>query len=379
MASTAPAGRKRLKPKPTSQANQPSQPTKPKGKIQMLTDFAVLEPPHLNGSTPAPEPPTIILEPPASQTTAPTPAEPTPSEPAPAERPAMLDKAILIQVDVKRIGNARKVSTECVAADADKDLLHVSKTLLDSQELKAIRTLDGEVKNYLKLKCLPSVLRKGVFLLPLASIGKVNAKMEAFAAQREVLVDAFVAVYPNLIDQAQMRLRELFSEDDYPPAEQVKERFALSWSYVSFGVPESLATIDSALFEEQKQKQAAQWSEAQSVVQDLLRARTLELVSHMTERLTPGADGKAKTFRNSMLENIDEFLGDFDSLNVTSDAELAALVGRARELLSGVDAQTLRKSQNLRESLGSAFGEIQNQLGTLLVDRPRRAVSFEDE
>jgi hypothetical protein len=186
-------------------------------------------------------------------------------------------------------------------------------------------------------------------------------------------------VYPNLIEAARMRLRELFSEDDYPPADQVQNLFSLSWNYVSFGVPESLATIDQALFEEQKQKQAAQWQEAQSVVQDLLRARTLEMVAHMTERLAPGADGKAKTFRNSMIENIDEFLEDFDSLNVTGDAELAALVASARELLNGVDAQTLRRSADLRASLSGAFGEIETQLNSLLVDKPTRMVSFEDE
>jgi len=332
---------------------------------------------HHNGGTPNEDTP---APPAAEPTDPPAPvAEPLTPAPAPITEPQMLERAVLIQVDIKRIGNARKVSTEIINADADKDLLHVSKTLLDSAELKAVTALDSEMKSYLKRKCLPSVLRKGVFLLPLASLSAVNARMEAFQAQRATLVNSFAEVYPSLVEQARAQLRDLFDAEDYPPAERVKEFFALSWNYVSFGVPEALATVDQALFEEQRQKSAAQWQEAQGVVQDLLRARTLEMVSHMAERLTPCADGKAKTFRNSMLENIDEFLQDFDSLNVTNDAQLAALVSRARELLSGVDAQTLRKSKDLRANLGSAFGEIETQLNSLLVDRPLRMVSFDEE
>ena len=296
-----------------------------------------------------------------------------------SEAPKMLDKAILLQIDTKRFGNSRKVDVEQIQADADKDLLRVSKTLLECAELKAVSKLDDEMRAYVSNKCLPSVLRKGVFLLPIASVEKVNAKLHQFKVQRTALVDQFVAAYEDAINQAAERLRGLFNVDDYPPTVRIKETFALQWNYVAFGVPDTLAHIDEALFEQEREKVNAQWSEAQTVVQDLLRVRMLKMVEHLTDRLTPGADGKMKTFKSSTLSNIDEFLQDFETLNITGDAQLSEVVSKAKELLNGVDAETLRKTDGLRDALASQFSELETQLTGLIVDKPKRAIRFEDE
>ena len=47
-------------------------------------------------------------------------------------------KTVCIKVRLSTMGNTRKVSTSQIEADADKDLLRVSKRLVDSAELKAI-------------------------------------------------------------------------------------------------------------------------------------------------------------------------------------------------------------------------------------------------
>lgn len=299
--------------------------------------------------------------------------------PQQTQQSTMLDKAILLQIELRSLGNSRKVSSEVVAADADKDQLHVSKKLLDCPELKAIGNLDEAMKAFVKSKCLPSVLKKGVFLLPIVSIEAVNGRLGEFAAQREGTVEAFLDVYEAAKEQANARLRALYDPDDYPSVGRVKEHFSLSWNYLTFGVPEALAKIDQALFESEKAKAAAQWHEAQGVVQDLMRVRMMGLVEHLTERLSSGSDGKAKTFKKSLISNIGEFLQEFDALNVTSDGQLAELVAKARGLLDGVDADTLRKSKELREALKSGFCQIEGQLSDLIVDKPKRGISFEDE
>ena len=54
------------------------------------------------------------------------------------------------------MGNTRKVSTSQIEADADKDLLRVSKHLLDSAELKAIGRFDGEIRRFSITSACPS-------------------------------------------------------------------------------------------------------------------------------------------------------------------------------------------------------------------------------
>ena|ERR1700730_4991237 len=54
-------------------------------------------------------------------------------------------RAVYVKVHFVFFGNIRKANNARVDVDADKALVRVSKTLLDSQELKAIKTLDGEI------------------------------------------------------------------------------------------------------------------------------------------------------------------------------------------------------------------------------------------
>jgi hypothetical protein len=55
----------------------------------------------------------------------------------------LVRKTVCIKVRLSTMGNTRKVSTAHVEVDADKDLLRVSKHLLDSAELKALGRFDG--------------------------------------------------------------------------------------------------------------------------------------------------------------------------------------------------------------------------------------------
>ena len=58
-------------------------------------------------------------------------------------------KTVFVKLHLKVLGNSRKVSSAQVEVDADKNLIRVPKTLLDSPELQAIRRLDGELRYYL--------------------------------------------------------------------------------------------------------------------------------------------------------------------------------------------------------------------------------------
>ena len=64
-------------------------------------------------------------------------------------------QTVFIKLHLGLLGNSRKVSSSRVEVDADKALIRVSKTLLDSPELQAIRTLDGDIRHFLYDMCLP--------------------------------------------------------------------------------------------------------------------------------------------------------------------------------------------------------------------------------
>ena len=202
-------------------------------------------------------------------------------------------KTVFIKVHLGLLGNSRKVSSSQVEVDADKALILVTKRLLASPELQAIRTLDGDVRRFLYDTCLP--FEVGIHLLPLGLLETVDEKLREFREKRSVLVKVFLDAYPRMCQEAAGRLRTLHNPADYPPADEVRSRFTFSWQYVSYGVPEQLREISARMFQTERDKAVQAMSEACAEVQQVMRASLLELVSHLRDRLR----GKAQARREN--------------------------------------------------------------------------------
>ena len=289
-------------------------------------------------------------------------------------------ETICVAVKIGTFGNTRRMPSSAVEVDADRELIKVSKQLLDSDELKAIHRLDGEVRNWLYNVSVPSLFRPGVYRVKVEAVEQIDRKLAEFREGRAVRVEALAAAYDQRVAEARGRLRAAWSADDYPPVGDVVRAFAFDWEYIEVGdAPGRLEKISSAIFQSQREKAESRWREAATEYRELLRVAMADLVNHMVERLSPGSDGRRKVFRNSLVGNLSEFLETFSLRDVTDDAELQRLVGQARELLSGIDADTLRKSDGLRESVRRGFERVKGELDTMLVVRPKRRISFEEE
>lgn len=286
-------------------------------------------------------------------------------------------KTVCIKVRLSTMGNTRKVSTSQIEADADKDLLRVSKHLIDSAELKAIGRFDGEIRRFLYNVCLPFEI--GIHLLPIRALEMVEQRLRTFRSDREELVRSFVAAYPGLCQDAAKRLRGLYNPADYPPVEEVTREFGLSWQYVSFGVPEQLKGISREVFEQEREKAAQRMAEASSEIQQVLRETMARLVQHMSERLKESADGKPLRFKESTVSNLVEFLANFEFRNVTDDSELQRLVAQARDLLEGVYTSDLRSPGELRLRVQQGMTDIAARLDTMLVKVGGRKFRFDEE
>lgn len=313
---------------------------------------------------------------------------------AAATAPSMPDiyaSTLALALDRSTFGNKRKVSMGAVdvrVADAeenghatdqaaDKNMLTLSKKLLNSTELKAINGLDGEVVRYLNTVCVPSFFKPGIHLVPLPLVDQVDAKLVEFAAKRTALVEEFVAVYPSAVASMAAVLRELFNPLEYPDAEEVRRYFGFSWRYLNLGTPSQLQTLSKKVFDQQKAAIQAQINDAAIEIRSMLRATMAELVKHMHERLTPGVDGKNKRFHESTIQNLNTFLDNFDLRNVTNDTELQALVKQAKNLVNGVDQKMLQSDEAIRAAVATGIDQLKTKLDAMVVSG--RAINLDDE
>jgi hypothetical protein len=287
-------------------------------------------------------------------------------------------KTVCLKMHIGVLGNRRKVSTSQIEVDTDKSLLRVSKALLTSKELQAIKRLDTEIRNYVYGICLP--FETGVHLLPFPLIEQADKKFSEFQQRRQELIQQFVAAYPNLCREAAKQLRSLYNPNDYPATDSVAAKFSFSWRYVNFGVPGQLREISAEIFKVEREKAARMMTEAASDIQQVMRQGLADLVDHLKDRLQDGESGKPRRLKESTVSNLKEFLDSFDFRNVVDDKELKSLVEKARSLVSnGVTGEAIRNSDSLRTKVRDGMAEISKQLDGMIVEGPRRKFRFEEE
>lgn len=283
-------------------------------------------------------------------------------------------RAVCLFFSLRKPGIRRTVSTDVVTTTSDKSMLRVTKALIDCQEYEAIVTLDNRIRRRVKDFTLRAPVGLGIALIPAACLEELDRVIEEFRAERARLIDAFCAAYPERMQQARIRLQHLFNENEYPTLSELRDSFCLEWRYVTFDLPGVLSSISDTMHEREKEKMAAKMNEIQDGIKVSLRGAMAELVTHLHDRLTPSADGKAKVFRGSTVDNLLEFLQRFDAKNLSGDEELEQLVVEARGLLTGVKPESLRKDKLFQDVVRSGLTGIKERLDSLLIPKPTRRI-----
>lgn len=283
----------------------------------------------------------------------------------------LINSTVFLKVRFQAPGNSRKVSgADVLETDADKALLRVSKQLLSSPELEAIKRSDFQTRAYLYNVCHPFDM--GVSLLPLALVETVDAKLTAYATERAALVDAFISAYPGLCDNAGKHLGSLFDAGDYLTPEGMRSRFSFSWEIFCFTVPEQLKGMNTVLYDKAKDSLMKSIKDAAQGIEALMTEQLSELVSHLYEKLTPGDEGKPKILRDTAVKNISEWLELFQAKNVTNFKQLEGVVSELNGILQGVTGDKLRNSDLLRDQIRQKMTGVKQSLAGMVVEKPGR-------
>jgi len=274
-------------------------------------------------------------------------------------------------------GNRRKADISLIETDADKRRLGLSKQLIQAEEYDAIKSYFGELRQWIYARTVPSFFKDGFQLASLEAVETIEARMrKALNDDLPPLVNALVKEYPGKVALAELALGSQFRNSDYPTSTELAQQFGITWNWIAFTTPEALPPELRAAEEEKMKKQI---SDAGEQIIDAMRTALAELIAHAVEKLTPGPDGKPKIFRDSLIGNITDFIETFPSRNFMGDADLAALVTKAKTVLEGAgDPDRLRKFSSVREQTAAAFKEIQGTLDTMIETRKARQFDLSD-
>jgi hypothetical protein len=273
----------------------------------------------------------------------------------------LLEKSLLVKVELHRLGIARRASLDDVVVDAEKALLRLNKRILDSAAFDAVKQVDGAIRHY-----VDDITGQGPWpgtkILSVDALQVFDARLGVFAEDRVVLTEAFLRQYDADKIEAQIRLRSQYREEDYPPLERVRASFWFVWSYLTWDVPGKLQGLRADIFARETTRFRA---EVQSVARGLeadLQATAQGLLDAMIERLTPDPDGKPKRFKNSLIDNVTKWLENLPYKNLSNAADLEAIGAEMRRVLAGVTPDELRRSARTREAVLADVTQIKNTL-----------------
>jgi len=295
---------------------------------------------------------------------------------SPSQRLRVTMAAVRVSLNWLGVRKTLTAEQKTQAADtfgAESNFLSAGKKLLDTTHpaFKAVTSVKGRIIALWKSMSLPYP-EAGIRLIRQDQIDGFNSKMESLQQELATAVGDLDRHYHELKSVARDRLGSLYNSADYPA--NLTSLFKVSWDFPSVEPPNYLRELSPELYQQECERMTARFDEAVRLAEQAFIEELHDLVSHLTERLSGQADGRPKTFRDSVVGNLREFFERFGQLNVRSNDELDQLVEQCQGIVRGVKPQSLRDDKGLRQHVVTELSQVENVLDSLLVDKPRRNI-----
>ena len=264
-------------------------------------------------------------------------------------------------------------TTAARAFHADRELLSASKLILDTKNAayRNVARVRSEASGYWRAETLPFP-EAGLRLLPQAKLPAFDSRMAQYRQELRDAASELASQYDTMKSEAERRLGTLFNASDYPST--LDGLFDLEVTYPAIEPPQYLVSLHPDVYQQEQARVRERFESAVELAEQAFATELQRLTAHLAERLTGLHDGQPKVFRDSAVENLREFFERFRRLNIRSSPDLDALVEQAQQTINGVEPQTLRDSNRLRQMVARDFEQIQASVGEMLVDRPRRNI-----
>ena len=274
---------------------------------------------------------------------------------------------------VRKSLSANQKAQAADSFNAEGKFLSAGKKLLDTSHtaFKAVTAIRGRARSYWQGCTLPYP-ESGIRLLRHDAVDNFNEHMRSFQNELTEAVQELAVHYDSLVNDARLRLGDLFDRSDYP--DSLEGQFAIDFDFPSVEPPPYLQFLSPSVYQQECQRMQARFQEAVQLTEQAFIEELSRLVQHLTERLSGTEDGKPKVFRDSAVTNLTDFFERFRQLNIRSNVELDALVNTAQQIVRGIPPQALREQGAVRQFVATEMAAVQAGLDQLLVDRPRRNI-----
>lgn len=263
----------------------------------------------------------------------------------------LTEKAMLVNVHISQ-WTARKydksVSKKVEEDYHAKDAGRYNKILVAVEEIQKIQKAVNTSRIFHYTNTLPWDNFTGDRLLPATNYMKYMEKMRELKNNMEEIVDRFIKVYPDLIEDAKIRLNGMFNSEDYPDPAYIKEKFSFDISIKPIPLSNDFrVSLNNEEIEHIKTNLEIRIKENLDKGMKDLWNRLYNTVKHMVDKLSE----QDSIFRNSLVDNIVDLCSLLPNLNVTNDSNLEKLRQEVESRLCIFSPNDLRNNEDDRRQV----------------------------
>jgi hypothetical protein len=210
-------------------------------------------------------------------------------------------------------------------------------------------------------------------LLPVINLPKFKAEFHQHEKSYFALRDAFLDRYPTIVSNMAFKQGDMFDRSEYPDVAQIKDKFRIRLYVSEVPMSDYRCAIADDLAEDLKITYQKQINDeiVPQVMGEIAHQfmEVMESISHCcgVDEISSSSTGEVKTKKRKIYEGTIEkaraLCETFREFNLTNDAELAKVSESLKNVLNGVDADDIRESDAVRESVKSEVDSILTKFG----------------
>jgi hypothetical protein len=210
-------------------------------------------------------------------------------------------------------------------------------------------------------------------LLPVINLPKFKTEFHQHEKSYFALRDAFLDKYPTIVSNMAFKQGDMFDRSEYPSVDQIKDKFRIRLYVSEVPMSDYRCAIADDLAEDLKITYQKQINDeiVPQVMGEIAHQfmEVMESISHCcgVDEISSSSTGEVKTKKRKIYEGTIEkaraLCETFREFNLTNDAELAKVSESLKNVLNGVDADDIRESDAVRESVKSEVDSILTKFG----------------
>lgn len=269
------------------------------------------------------------------------------------------NNSMLVDLTISKWGatlHDKKVSAEVETAHAATDAGRYNKRLIDKSHLAEINEIAGQMRKYHYSRTY-AWTDKGQRLLPSALFMEYRQDIATFKAKFQKAVDDFLAKYPQLVQDARIRLGSMYEPSDYPQVSDLPAMFAVQLEIMP--VPDGQdfrVDVAQETQDEIRQQITATVNARQASTVKECWGRVREVVGRIAEQCSK----EKGRIHDSLMENAEDLVNVLSGLNITNDPELTAIEADIRALIVHPDA--IRTSPTTRRRVADGAADILSKM-----------------